>query len=522
MHNNQLSLFTRLCGLVLLLMPFLATGCGKIGTTTPKDESFIEIFEADKFGEKSYYSRSLYLYPDNMAFILDSKYLIACRVAKRTHESATLDVSATYDRTGREIIPNANVPKSFSIAWKGPDGPYVKTKALNYKNFKSPKYAFHKRTMYYDNIYALHEKLARQQHEEKLLADNTLAEKSSPDEPSATESASTRTRVSDTGQTSGASKDQVVAPASTLTKKNVSATGVPIKPDYSDGRSGGSLNQFTPENPIQFMDYYFGIIVFVFFLLELALIWYGAKCDDFNDEFDTYTTLCFILLLIESVFEIIIFSANPMVIFQSDMPLFGCYGRVLFFFSLCIGQAFEIRIIRAKLHNIYEVSYMPYGWILTCLMTGLTFLAVIALFNILNGGATDGNMIMGFRPRQLLVICIAGIWGLSLVHLIRLIAISHKAPLSVILFYGVIFPLFIPVAIIGLGIGLLAKIAIEKPDNTYEKVSDDDNSRYVTDALGNTVYIQRLSNNYWIDSNGGGYHQTGSNFTNIDTGTPFR
>lgn len=489
----------------LLLLSLMIVLCGCTQVEKP-DETFIEIQELDDAGEHRYYCRQAIIYPDNSAIISkdgNNDVFIACRISQRSDSTATLIPVSAYKNTQK--MTSVELPDSFSASWYGTKASLTTTSAL-VKDFDNAKVKYHDRVINYNKIHTIHA---------ELLKDPSFAS-TKPSDIEDVQQADQPQLTTD--------KSQNVAAADSLHKakpnQKYSVTGVPIEPDYSSGRTEGELNEFTPANPIQFIDYYFGIFVFVLFIIELAMHWYGSVSHE-NEEWrynrlDTYTVLCLILLTIESILEIVIFTANPMVLFQSDMPMFGCLGRVLFFLTMCIGQAMSIRIIRAKLHHIYRTPFMKWSWVLTALSTILT---LVALFSLIDVKVVIGDIVPNLGI--LMWLAIGGIWLLSIVRLVRFIAVSGRAPFAVILFYTLIYPLFIPVAICGLAIGGLAKIAIEKPDNEYSKIENDHDPRYITDALGNTQYVTHLGNGYWMDSQGGMYRQSGKTFSDLNSGTPY-
>lgn len=468
---------------LLILFMTMVTGCHN---TPHADESYIHIFETDKHGQKTYYSSELFLYPDSLAIIhrLNDPFL-ACRVVGRTDSTATLSGIAYYPDHNSIEKNELKSTLTISVAWKGTDGIYVRSASPEFKDFKAPAYKYHKRETYYANEHVLHHNIAKTQHQ-----------------------INTTIPIADNASTASPDSTNIVRTPIRSTK--VSATGVPICTDYSSGSSTGSLNDFHPANLIQFIDYYFGIIAFIFFLCLLILLWIGSKTDDYEDYLHnrpalmgTYTRICFVLLLLISVTEIIIFTANPYVLFESDMPLFGCLGRVFFFCSMCIGQSALIRIIRWKLHFYYGVNFIKGSWALTILSILFTVYGIYSL---------SVGSLAGINKTTALSLSILGVWGLSLIRLVRFIAIRHRTPITVILFYLLIYPLFIPASICGLAIGLLGKIAREKPDNEYVRDDDLDKPHYITNALGESTYVTKIGDNYWMDNNGHMYTQQGQSY----------
>lgn len=480
---------------LLLLFIAIITGCHD---TNPVDESYIYICETDKQGNKTYYSSELYLFRDSLAIISRlNEPLLACRVIEYTDSTATLSAMAYYPDHNSVEKNELKSPLTISAAWKGRDGIHVKSASPEFKDFQNPVYNYRKRVIYYSKAHILHANIAKSIDKDdcstntsRTLADNTAT-------------ASTET----SGTTHKSAK--------------VSATGVPIHPDYSSNSSTGSLNDFHPANPIQFIDYYFGIIAFIFFICLLVLLWIGARTDDYDDYrynrsvlMGTYSRICLSILLLISVTEIIIFTANPYVLFESDMPLFGCIGRVLFFCAMCIGQSSLTRIMRWKLHAYFGVSFIKGSWALTILSIILT----VGLLMSVYGHVTP----TGLNPKTILPLLITGIWGLSAIRLVRFAVIRHSAPLSVILFYLIIYPLYIPTAICGLAIGLLGKIAREKPDHEFIKNEDADSPRYITNVYGETTYVTKIGDNYWMDTNGNKYTQSENTYYSQHDGKTYQ
>lgn len=128
------------------------------------------------------------------------------------------------------------------------------------------------------------------------------------------------------------------------------------------------------------------------------------------------------------------------------------------FFGMCLSQFIVIISMHYKLHSCYSVPFMRGSWILTTLSVILVIVAVpvsIEWITII-GGVKLSDVPLS-RP-DIIKLCVALVWLMSFCRLVRFIVISHKAPLSVIIFYTIIYPMFVPVAICGLAAGFLAKL----------------------------------------------------------------
>lgn len=117
----------------MAIMSLMAVSCGA-EKEKPRDESFINIYETDRQGEKCYFSRELFLYPDGTAIITNDNRFIVCKVDERTDSTAILSGLAVYKDADLTEVSGVTVPSRFSVSWKGSGGVKVTTSDRSFKN----------------------------------------------------------------------------------------------------------------------------------------------------------------------------------------------------------------------------------------------------------------------------------------------------------------------------------------------------------------------------------------------------
>lgn len=466
-----------LLSLVVMASGLLAAGCGIV--SEKKDESFITFKEMPS----TYYSSTLYIYPDSTA-VLERK-------GKNVLEVYEVEVSSEtkYNLRGLKAYKDTRDFQPIDN-WDGATLVVEKDAAKNFwslrgtsVNVEKSERQYHPYAKVYSNAHSIHDKFAKER------------------------------RAVEKGNGEGVEPKPVDEPIV------AEADMVPTRPDYSSGRTEGSLNEFTPKNYNQFVQYYLGLIFVVMVVIEVILIImvnHGGAFDHigWRRRFNGVFGLTFSIVLIVTLFEVDLFMVNPRVLLESDFPLFGSFGRVLFFLSLCICQTYLIRKLLYAIEDRYDVEPMRYKWIFTVLGWAFALFGISQAINILWG---DGLKTSG-GPFLLSVGLLVGV---GLLRLICTAVRAGKLTLIMIVFYLIIYPLWFLQIVVGGAAALLAKIAREKPDNIYEK-SDDPDHRYATDVFGNSVFLSRLGDNNWTDNQGNMYQSSGDSFSRLSDNRTFR